>query len=117
MPNVDIKKWQYPLWLIVHVDFKNVACQIQKVSHVMSPIFLPLSISFMRYVGFKGLLHYPLFHAQFLFFSGFSCVFTRAFDTNILVSKTQVKTCEKRKKNARIITNANPSFYMTLCIG
>ena len=50
----------------------------------------------------KGLLHYALIHLRFLFFSRFS----RVFDTNMLVSKTRVKT---REKCERKIKNASPT--------
>ena len=53
----------------------------------------------------KALLHYALFHSHFLFFTCFSCVFPRIYDTNMLVSKTQ----EKCKENARKIQNASPT--------
>ena len=39
----------------------------------------------------------------------FSRVFPRVYDTNMLVSKTQVKTQEKCKKNTRKIQNASPT--------
>ena len=39
----------------------------------------------------------------------YSCVFPRVYDTNMLVSKTQVKTQEKCKENARKIKKASPT--------
>ena len=47
-------------------------------------------------------LVFLIFHA---FFTRFSRVFPRVYDTNMLVSKTRVKTQEKCKKNARKIQN------------
>ena len=47
----------------------------------------------------------------------FSRVFPRVYDTNMLVSKTRVKTQEKRKKNPNREPNARKCFYITLCIG
>ena len=57
----------------------------------------------------KALLHFALFHSRF------SRVFPRIYDTNMLVSKTRVKTQEKCKENARGIQNT--CFYNTLCVG
>ena len=52
-------------------------------------------------------LFFPVFSRVFDFFP---TIFTRVFDTNMLVSKPQVKTQEKHKK----ITFY---FYITLCFG
>ena len=49
-----------------------------------------------------------------------SQAFTRVFDTNMLVSETQVKMREKCEKNARKIKNKNNArtfFKITLCVG
>ena len=64
------------------------------------------------YLGLKALLHYALFHWRFSFYLTFFIlprVFPRVLDTNMLVSKTRVKTREKREKNARKIKNASPT--------
>ena len=44
----------------------------------------------------------------FWIFSRFSRVNPRVYDTNMLVSKMQMKTQEKYKKNASKIENASP---------
>ena len=57
-----------------------------------------------------------------VFFSRFSRVFPRVYDTNMLVSKTRVKTQEKHMKNVRKVKNASPTredvsilhFFITL---
>ena len=51
----------------------------------------------------------PAFLIPHAFLSRFSRVFPRVYDTNMLVSKTRVKTQEKCKKNARNIQNASPT--------
>ena len=51
-----------------------------------------------------------LFHLTFFILPRvFPRVFPRVLDTNMLVSKTRVKTREKREKNARKIKNASPT--------
>ena len=60
----------------------------------------------------KALLHYALYHWCFSFYLAFFIlprVFPRVLDTNMLVSKTRVKTRGKREKNARKNNNASPT--------
>ena len=66
----------------------------------------------------------PVFHftSRFSFYLAvFPCGFPRALDTNMLVSKRQVKTQEKCKKNAKKNPkrepNARKCFYILLCVG
>ena len=51
----------------------------------------------------------PAFLIPHAFLSRFCRVFPCVYDTNMLVSKTQVKTQGKCKKNARKIQNASPT--------
>ena len=60
-------------------------------------------------VNCKGLITLCVDPLAFLLFSRFSRVFSRVFDTNMLVSKTREKTRDKREKNARKIKNASPT--------
>ena len=64
----------------------------------------------------KGLITLCVVSLGFLFHLAFFIlprvlprVFPRVLDTNMLVSKTRVKTQEKCKKNARKIQNASPT--------
>ena len=59
----------------------------------------------------KGLITLCVVSLAFLFHLAFFIlprVFPRVFDTNMLVSKTRVKTQEKSKKNPSKIQNASP---------
>ena len=73
------------------------------------------NIVFYGKLAVKALLHYALFHRRFSFYLAFFILprdFPRliphVLDTNMSVSKPQVKNQEKSKKNARKIKNASP---------
>ena len=75
---------------------------------------LPLVSSRIYYEMSKGLITLSVVSLVFFILSiflFFSRVFTRVFDTNMLVSKMRVKMQEKCKKNARKFV------YIALCIG
>ena len=61
----------------------------------------------------KGLITLCVDSLAFVFFSRFSRVFPRNFDTKMLVTKTR----EKREKNQKREPNARQCFYITLCVG
>ena len=75
--------------------------------HSMGDLDIPRiqqgDINRSRAATVKALSHYALFHWRFGFFSRFCHVYPQVYDTNMLVSKTQVKTQEKREKNVSIL--------------
>ena len=54
--------------------------------------------------------------ALFDFSRVFFFVFPRVYGSNMLVSKTQIKTREKREKNKKCKLNMRKCFYITLCV-
>ena len=78
-------------------------------------------------INVKALLHYALFHCHFSFYLAFfilprlfpcvfPCVFHCVLDTNMLVSKTLVKTQENCKKHFARVLLANFTKTQTQCI-
>ena len=85
------------LWITTFRNNANKSVQVPILSY--QALYLPCID--LIFPSVKALLHYALIHLRFYFSHVFARVMTRVFDTNMLVSKTRVKTREKSKTRAQ----------------